>query len=127
MKKNDIIVIGIICVFSLLVFLGFKFINQSDGKDADVVIKNNGQVIKTYPFTVKTDETFEYFDGEEINIVVIKDGKVTISEANCRDQVCVKSHAISNNGDIIVCLPHKFTVEIYSKNVDDTVLDGIVD
>ena len=127
MKKNDIILIGIILLISVSAFGVLKFIQSQNTSDSMVIIKDDGVVIKTYPFTEKTDEVFEFFDGEEINIVVIKDGVVTVSEANCRDQICVKSQSITRSGEIIVCLPHKFTVEIFSDIADDHSLDSIAE
>ena len=132
MKKNDIITIVVVIIISILGYVGYQLYKefsggQNEGAQLEVIIKDDGEVIKTYPFNEATDETFEYVDGDEINLVVIKDGKVTVTEANCRDQICVKTRSISQNGEIIVCLPHKFTVEIYSEDVDDSVLDGVVD
>lgn len=132
MKKNDIITIVVVLILSLIGYIGYQLFKefsggQNEGAQVEVIIKDNGEVIKTYPFNENTDETFEYVDGDEVNLVVIKDGKVTVTEANCRDQICVKTRSISQNGEIIVCLPHKFSVEIFSEDVDDSVLDGVVD
>lgn len=132
MKKNDIITIVVVIILSLIGYIGYQLFKefsggQNEGAQVEVIIKDNGEVIKTYPFNDNTNETFEYVDGDEVNLVVIKDGKVTVTEANCRDQICVKTRSISQNGEIIVCLPHKFSVEIFSEDVDDSVLDGVVD
>ena len=132
MKKNDIITIVVVIILSLIGYIGYQLFKefsggQNESAQVEVIIKDNGEVIKTYPFNENTDETFEYVDGDEVNLVVIKDGKVTVTEANCRDQICVKTRSISQNGEIIVCLPHKFSVEIFSEDVDDSVLDGVVD
>lgn len=127
MKKNDIILMGIILVIGISAFVIMNIVQSQNTSDSMVLIKDDGVVVKSFPFTEKTDEVFEFFDGEELNIVVIKDGVVTVSEANCRDQICVKSQSITKSGEIIVCLPHKFTVEIYSENTDDQSLDGIAE
>lgn len=132
MKKNDIITIVVVIILSLIGYIGYQLFKefsggQNEGAQVEVIIKDNGEVIKTFPFNENTDETFEYVDGDEVNLVVMKDGKVTVTEANCRDQICVKTRSISDNGEIIVCLPHKFSVEIFSEDVDDSVLDGVVD
>ena len=107
MKKNDIITIVVVLILSLIGYIGYQLFKefsggQNEGVQVEVIIKDNGEVIKTYPFNENTDETFEYVDGDEVNLVVIKDGKVTVTEANCRDQICVKTRSISQNGEIIV-------------------------
>ncbi len=124
MKKNDLIIFIGIVIIALAAFL---FINLSREKmpDADeqVLIRHNGEIIKTYDFTPYTDEVFTYENDGEKNVVVIKEGGVSMSEANCHDQICVKTHTISQVGEIIVCLPHKFTVEIVSKT-SSAEIDG---
>lgn len=128
MKKNDIILFGIVLILSLASFVGIKWFQTQNETGMQVIIKDNGVVLKTFPFTEKTDELFEFEEDGEINKVVIKEGQVTVTEANCRDQICVKSQSISKNGEIIVCLPHKFTVEIYSEDTaEDDLLDSIAD
>lgn len=127
MKKNDIILIGIILLISVSAFGVLKFIQSQNEADSMVIIKDDGVIVKTFPFTERTEEVFYFDDGAEINVVVIKDGIVTVSEANCRDQICVKSQSISRSGEIIVCLPHKFTVEIFSESAEDHSLDSIAE
>ena len=46
------------------------------------------------------------------NIVETKDGQVFVTEADCRDQICVDHKKIEKVGETIVCLPHKMVVEI---------------
>lgn len=46
------------------------------------------------------------------NVVEIKDGKVSVIDADCNNRACVKSNAISKKGEQIVCLPHKLIVVI---------------
>ena len=47
-----------------------------------------------------------------INTLVIENGKADMISADCPDKLCVKQHAISSNGETIVCLPNKVVVEI---------------
>ena len=46
------------------------------------------------------------------NTVVIQGGKVSVTEATCKNQVCVKHKDISRSGESIVCLPNKLIVRI---------------
>ena len=55
----------------------------------------------------------------------IKDGKVTMKEADCRDQICADHKAIEKSGETIVCLPHKVVIEIKSENGKEQELDGV--
>ncbi len=49
---------------------------------------------------------------DSYNTVRIKDGKVSVTEASCKNQVCVKHAAISAAGESIVCLPNRLVVSI---------------
>ena len=46
------------------------------------------------------------------NVITVKDGEVTVSEADCRDQICVEHKKIRKTGETIVCLPHKLVVTV---------------
>jgi hypothetical protein len=56
-----------------------------------------------------TEDKYDYY-----NIVEIKDGMVTVTEASCRNQVCVKHSPVSRSGESIVCLPNRLVVRIDS-------------
>lgn len=127
MKKNDMILVGIILVISLIALGTIKWFQSQNDAAQEVLIKHEGVTIKSFDLTEKTNEEFLYDEDGEINRIVIVDGVVSISEANCRDQICVKTQAITQNGGIIVCLPHKVTVEIFSENTEDDGLDSIAD
>lgn len=45
-------------------------------------------------------------------ILVIKDGKAYMLEADCPNQICVHHSAISHKGETIVCLPNRIIIEI---------------
>lgn len=126
MRKIDIIIIAGVLVLSLVSYALISYFQSNASDQLEVVIKDNGQIIKSYNFTENTDEVFSYEVDDEINIVTIKDGQVVVSEANCRDQICVKTSSISKPGEIIVCLPHKFTVEITSNTIS-AELDSIAE
>lgn len=128
MKKNDLILIIVILFISVIALFTIRFMQGADGFEKEVIIKNDGIEIKRIPFNEKTEEVFVYEEDGEYNRVEIMNNIVTVSEANCRDQICVKTQSISKNGEIIVCLPNKFTVEIYSADLgDDSGLDSIAD
>lgn len=127
MKKNDMILIGIVLIISLIALGTIKWFQSQNDAAQEVLVKHDGVIIKSFKLTDKTNEEFLYEEDGEINRIVIKDGVVSISEANCRDQICVKTQPITQNGGIIVCLPHKVTVEIFSENAEEDGLDSIAD
>ncbi|MBO4693493.1 MAG: NusG domain II-containing protein [Clostridia bacterium] len=103
MKKGDIILCSAICVFSALLallFLTFK----NNGKTLIVKVDNK----PLYEYSLGTDREIEL----EHNTAVIKDGEVYMLEADCKNQICVRTGKISKRGECIVCLPNRVILEI---------------
>lgn len=117
MKKIDKILIGIILVIGLLGFVYQKWI-QNDAADKVVMIRYEGKVVASFELTDETEESYTFEENGNTNIVKIHAGKVSIVESNCKDQICVKTGEISRVGETIVCLPHQFSIEIYSNGTN---------
>lgn len=49
------------------------------------------------------------------NVIEVKDNKVSVTEADCDNQVCVCTGEISESYELIVCLPHALTITIESE------------
>lgn len=107
-KRNDIKLLAVIIFIALAALLVF-YVTRSEG--ARVVITINGEEYKTLPLDQDTSLTIETGRGKS-NTVVIKDGSVDMTEADCPDKVCVKHAPIHYNGETIVCLPHKLVLQI---------------
>lgn len=45
------------------------------------------------------------------NVCEIKNGKVSMTQADCPDHLCIRQGAIDASGGMIVCLPNKVTIE----------------
>jgi hypothetical protein len=114
--RNDIILAVVIVSIAAAGLLLFVF-NKEQG--STVLVKVDGVQIASYPLSenieipIKTGESQEH-----TNILSIKDGKASISEADCPDKICVETRAVSFVGETIVCLPHKIVIEITNQNAD---------
>ena len=53
-----------------------------------------------------------------IHLIKIKNGQVSMKEANCRDLLCTHMPSIKKVGETIVCLPHRLILEIVSEKED---------
>lgn len=103
MKKLDIIVISAICIFAAVLAV-FFFVFKKNGET--VVVKQDNKVVAEY--SLNDDREVEL----QSNTFVIKDKKVFMSHADCKNQICVKTGKISKRGECIVCLPNKVILEI---------------
>ncbi|WP_099468027.1 NusG domain II-containing protein [Konateibacter massiliensis] len=119
MKKNDIILIGIVVVLAII---GFAFFQLTAKEGAEVVVTVEGQEYGVYPLNKEAEIEIKSNGG--INVLVIKDNKAKMMEADCPDELCVNQQpAISKTGETITCLPHKVVVTV--KNGEESEVDAI--
>lgn len=124
-RKADIILFFVLVLFSLagsaLLSLHGNAIVNSSGSNSEpkamVIIKSGGKLISEQPLS--EDAVLEIAAAEgssrnnkKYNIVSIKGGSVFVSEASCKNQVCVRHGVISRPGESIVCLPNRLVVSI---------------
>lgn len=125
-KKRDIIFIGVLLVVALIAFFVIdKFIKKDGNK---VVIKVDGEIVKIVNLTDTNNIIVNGYDGGT-NTVVIENGIVYMTEADCPDKICVNTGKISKIGETIVCLPHRVVVEIQgevSQSDSDDSIDSVV-
>lgn len=108
MKKADIILLVLLILAGGLVVL-FQVTNKEQGKF--IVITVDDKVYKK--LSLEEDQELKVeCDNNHYNIVKVHDGKASVTLADCKNQVCVKSAQISNVGESIACLPHKVIVKV---------------
>lgn len=116
MKKNTLFKRGdFILLFSLLITGAAIFLIQSGHREhGDMVeISIDGRRYALYPVSgeriIDIGDTFH-------NRLVIKENKVYMESADCKDQYCVAHKPISRTGETIICLPHRLVVTIISSD-----------
>lgn len=119
MKKNDLILIISILVITLIVVLGMNiWQRQNTDESAMAVVTIDGKEYGAYPLSENRTETIKLSDGS-YNVLKIFDGYAEVTEASCRDQICVNHFRIHYSGETIVCLPNKVVVEIVGGEEND--------
>lgn len=106
-SKTDII----LCVAILSVCLiGIILIRLTRDNGYNVNIMIDGKLKDSY----KLNENREFDVVSELgsNHVVIADGYVYVTNADCPDKVCVEHYKIGKDGETIICLPHKLVIEV---------------
>ncbi len=107
MKKADIFLAGGALALAAGVYL-FYSAGAEAGGGAEVTV--DGKSAAFLPLNENDSIRIETPQG--YNIVAVEDGTVMVTDADCRDQICVEHKKISRTGETIVCLPHKLVVEI---------------
>ena len=115
--RNDLIFIAAILA---VVAIGAAALFFLRGEGSTVQVEVDGAVIGTYPLSVDREvEIITGENGEELNLLVIKDGKATVTAATCPDGICAAHRPISREGESIICLPHKVVVTVVGGEGDE--------
>lgn len=123
MKKMDWIIIGFVLIFAGSVFLWNMYKDRASESDLLYVeVYFDGKIIDKINLLETKIITVETELGQ--NVIEVKDGKAAMVEADCRDQICIKSGSIEKVNRNIVCLPNRVHVQIVGNMEDD--IDAIV-
>lgn len=105
-------------LLTLLIFLPIK------GQIPTTVrVTVDGSVYGTYSLDRDQTITITQDDGKE-NVLVIEDENVYMKEANCRNQICVRTGKISRPGQSITCLPNRVSAVI--EGGEDNGFDAVI-
>lgn len=116
LKKGDIIIVILLIMISVVPYGILKAVQNNYSGTTYAVITVEGKLYKRINLLEDKKDTINIKTSNGYNIINIEDGKVWISDADCRDKVCVHEGAIEKVGDKLVCLPHKIIVEIEGDN-----------
>lgn len=97
---------------TLLLALGLWLSSEREARRGTLAVEITvaGQPVERCPLEENRELLVEGVSGT--NRVVIRDGRVTVSEADCPDEICVRHRPISRSGQSIVCLPHGVCVTV---------------
>ncbi|MBO4355834.1 MAG: NusG domain II-containing protein [Clostridia bacterium] len=109
--KADIIVICSLLFLALSLLLIILLFNQ---RGLYVTVTVNNEKIISLPLNENAEYPIENEYGS--NYLVIEDGYAYIRDADCRDEICVRTGRINKVNEIIVCLPHKLVISIEDGN-----------
>ena len=122
LKRDFILIAAFLC--AALIIYAFLYLSSSEGDI--VIVKVDGTVVKELPLNQDDEFTVSGFQGG-INSIIIRNGSVLASDADCPDKLCVKTGKINRAGETIVCLPHRVVVEIKMDSVSDNdYIDSVV-
>lgn len=142
-RKADIILFIVLVVIGLAASAALTFTHSEAESGAKVIIESGGDLYARYPLSEdrtvvvpapKQDRVdAPAADSEDpassqydyYNVVEISGGTVSVTEASCKNQVCVKHGAISRSGESIVCLPNRLVVRIENGSEEGGGYDSV--
>ncbi len=107
LRRGDLYLIGG-CLLAVLVCCGLWLLLRRDG--GTVVVEQEGR--ETARYALDEDRTVRIEGEGGYNVLVIEGGQAWLREADCPNQLCVKTGMIRYAGESIVCLPHRLAVRI---------------
>lgn len=107
--KRELFLAGGVLLTALLFFL----VNRAfrSGPAAFLEISVDGAVVETLELHKDQEYTVKN-DRGGVNVFVIRDGKAWVTEASCPDKICMDQGQVSQEGEMIVCLPNRMTARV---------------
>lgn len=116
--RNDILLISallIVCAVGIL----YLFVFRSSGNMVKVTV--DGELYGVYALSEQlTEDICTGKNNEQLNRLIIRDGKAYMEYATCPDGICVAHHPIFRVGESIVCLPNRVVITVFSDGEADT-------
>lgn len=113
-KKGDIFLLAIFVAAALLIaFSPLLQCHGSSGKHSQPLvlkIRISGELYGTYD--LNKNQSIQIQNQYGSNTLSIQSGTVSMTESDCRNQICVQTGPIEAPGQMIVCLPHELIAEI---------------
>ena len=111
-----------VLIFAVIVLAGAAAtVGIARGGGVVAVITVDGEVVERINLSkVRESRDIVIETAYGSNTVHVEPGAVSVSEADCPDQICVKMGTLTTEGGMpLVCMPHRLIVEI-----EDDGLDG---
>ena len=100
----------IILIIFLVIWGSLLYLQKAPGNKAAVYLNNKLETI----IDLKDNKEY-YFESIK---VIVNDNKIFVDQADCPNQICVKTPAISYVGQTIACLPNGFIIRIIGDDID---------
>ncbi len=100
----------LILLFSFITVLSFYFVKVIFPEGVEASIKVEERSLGPYQLT--EDRILEIRGPLGHTEVEIKNGKIRIKKAPCRDKICMRQGWISSSGESLICLPNRVIVYV---------------
>lgn len=115
--RNDIILITAVILAAVI---GLIYLNFFRSPGDSVTVTVDGEVYGVYSLSVNiTEDIYTGDNNENLNRLVITDGKALMETATCPDGICVSHKSIFRDGESIVCLPNRVVITVTREGSTD--------
>lgn len=119
-NKYDIGLIAAIIIINVF-FIIYGSRNAVNENSKVAYIYSNNKLVREYVLTDDVKDEVKIESDGGYNLLHIEDGQIWIHDASCPDKICISQGKISQDGEIIVCLPNKMLIKIVDYNEDNEI------
>ena len=118
MDKKTKIWIAVLLSVVLLGLLGFFALSRLGGGTIAVITVDGQEYQRIDLSRVTESYDIEIDTKYGHNTVHVAPGRISVTEADCPDGICVAQGAIDRGGVPIICMPHRLVVKIEGSGID---------
>lgn len=113
-RRNDLVLI-VLLLLVCAVGMVYLFVFRSGGDRVKVTV--DGELYGIY--SLSEPQTVEIRSGDNLNRLVIRDGKADVESASCPDGICADHRPVFRDGESIVCLPNRVVITVITEDSTD--------
>lgn len=99
--------------------IGLNVAALTEAGERSAHVYKDGRLIQVIQLRAGYHEEIRLGGPEHFNLVVAENGRVRVAEADCPDQVCVRTGWVSLAPQQIVCLPYRVVIKIVANRPAD--------
>ncbi|AGK99895.1 NusG domain II-containing protein [Desulfoscipio gibsoniae] len=110
---NKYITLGLLLLTLVSIAVGYILNQREPGDNLVLEIYQDGDLVQQIDLSVVRNDQIKITSKDgHFNTVEIKDGQVRVKEADCPNQICVKTGWLSRPGQTSFCAPNRLMVTI---------------
>lgn len=118
LTKADKWLVGVLLA-AALGGIGLNMALLSSAGAQQALVYKEGRLVQTIKLRPGYHEELRLGGTERYNLVVAENGRIAVTEADCPDQVCVRTGWVSLAPQQIVCLPYRVVIKVVSDQPPD--------
>jgi len=126
-KAGDVVLVLLVLAAAGVSMFMVSRANASEKGSLAVIEVNGHEAMRIALGSGQPDRKFLIHGFTGVNTVEVKDGRLRISNADCRDKVCIGMGWIDSPGKTIVCLPHRVVIRVTGKRGGKGKVDTVTE
>lgn len=118
MRQRKLWIVLCLVLFILGLLGSFWALKPLDKNSVEII--QDGNTLYQLDLAHEKDQTIEITYKGRSNIIQIQEGRISMQQAECPDQICVQMGSLRTDGLPIVCLPNRLVIQ-YSESGADSV------